>query len=236
MSRKGENKKSKAISAPKAVHINRKDNFWSIRTKAGPHTKETSMPLGLVIRDFAKVVSTLKEAKHALQKGEVKVNGKVRRDHQLPVGLFDVVSIEKQKVFLRVVYDAKGRLTVKLSDKDLKEKVSRVVKKVMNSKGVQITTNDGRTFLGIKANVGDSVKLKLPEGKAESVLEYKAGAVAYVTKGAHSAQIATIKEIVEGTARRAQLVKLVSGKTEFETVAENVFVIGKTKSELEDMQ
>ena len=63
MSRKGENKKSKAISAPKAIHINRKDNFWSVKAKAGPHTKETAMPLALVIRDFAKVVSTLKEAK-----------------------------------------------------------------------------------------------------------------------------------------------------------------------------
>jgi len=236
MSRKGENKKSKAISAPKAVHINRKDNFWSIRTKAGPHTSETAMPLGLVIRDFAKVASTLKEAKHALQKGEVKVNGVVRKAHQLPVGLFDVVSIEKQKVFLRVIYDAKGRLTVKVSDKDLKEKVSRIAKKMMTSKGLQFTTDDGRTFIGLKANVGDSVKLKLPEGKVESVLEYKAGAIAYVTKGAHSSEIATIKEIISGTARRAELVKLTSGKIEFETVAENVFVIGKTKSELEDLE
>jgi len=236
MSRKGENKKSKAISVPKAVHINRKDNFWSIKTRAGPHTKQTSLALGLIVRDFAKVVLTLKEAKHALQKGEVKVNGIIRKAHQFPVGLFDVVSIEKQKVFLRVIYDTQGRLTVKLADKDLKEKVSRIAKKVMTSKGIQLTTNDGKTFLGLKANVGDSVKLKLPEGKVESVLEYKEGAIAYVTKGAHSSEIATIKEIVKGTSRRAELVKLTSGKNEFETVAENVFVIGKNKSELEDLE
>ena len=63
----------------------------------------------------------------------------------------------------------------------------------MTSKGVQVTMNDGRTFTGIKANVGDSVKISLPEGKAQQTIEFEEGALALVTKGAHCSQIATIK-------------------------------------------
>lgn len=236
MSKKGESKRAKAISVPRSIHIGRKDNFWTIRTRAGPHNKETSMPLGLIVRDFAKVAVTLKEAKHILNNGEVKVNGVVRRDHQFPAGLFDIVALEKQKLFFRVLFDTKGRLIAKPVEKESKEKVSKVTSKVMTSKGIQLTTNDGRTFTGIEANVGDSLKLLLPEGKAGEVMKFAAGALAYVTKGAHCSKTAVIKQIVPGTARRAKLVKLAMGKEEFETIAENVFVIGKEKPAMADIE
>ncbi|VVB76361.1 30S ribosomal protein S4e [uncultured archaeon] len=236
MSRKGENKKAKAISMPRAVHINRKGNFWAVKTKAGPHNKETSVSLGLVLRDYIGVAAVMKEAKHILNHGEVKVNGVVRADHQFPVGLFDTVAIEKQKLFYRVLLDDKGRLVIKQNEKDLKEKVIKVVKKVMTSKGIQATTNDGRTFMGLKANVGDSVKLALPEGKAGEVIEFKEGALAYITKGAHCSELAVVKQIVAASAKKEKLVKLAEGKEEFETIADNVFIIGKGKSVMADVE
>ena len=236
MSNKGENKKAKAVSAPKAVHISRKEHKWTIRTKAGPHNKQTSIALGLILRNFAQLARTMKEAKTILNHGEIKVNGVVRTDRQFPVGLFDAISIEKQKLFYRIMLDDKERLVLKNMEKESKEKVSKIVNKVMTTIGVQTTTNDGRTFLDLKANIGDSVKLALPEGKVEEVLEFKSGAVAYITKGAHCSKIAVIKEIISGTSRRAKLVKLIEGKQEFETVAGNVFVIGKNKPALGDIQ
>ncbi len=235
MSTKGESKRSKAISMPKQINMGRKGNYWTIRAKSGPHNKETAMALGLIIRDFAKVATTLKEAKEILNNGEVKVNGIVRNEHQFPVGLFDIVSIEKQKLFFRIMLDDKERLLVKLLDKNSMEKISKVSSKIMTSDGIQITTNDGRVYTGIKANVGDSLKIKLPEGKVEEVLEFKDGSTAYLTKGAHCSELATVKGIIEGTARRAKLVKLSNGKEDFETIAENVFIIGKNKAALAEM-
>jgi small subunit ribosomal protein S4e len=236
MSRKGENKKAKAISVPRAVHISRKEKFWTIKTKAGPHNKEGSIPLGLIVRDISKLAQTLREAKHILNTGEVKVNGVLRRDHQFPVGLFDVVAIEKQKVFYRVLLDSKGRLIAKPIEKESKEKLCKVTNKVMTSKGIQVTTNDARTFMGINASIGDSIVVKLPEGKAGEVIKFEEGSLAYLTKGAHCAQKATIKQIVSGTARKAKLVKLSAGKEEFETIADNVFIIGKGKSVMSDIE
>jgi len=236
MSRKGENKKSKAISMPTAINVSRKETFWAVKTKAGPHTKQTSVPLGLVLRNYIGLAKTMKEAKKMLNTNEVKVNGVVRSSHQFPVGLFDVIAVEKQKAFFRVMFDNKQRLIVKAMDKESKEKVSKVARKVMTSKGIQVTTADGRTYIGVKANVGDSLKLALPTGKVDEVLEFKTGMLAYVANGSHCAQIATIKEIVSGTQRRDALVKLASGKNEFETIAANVIVIGKTKPEMADVE
>ena len=236
MSSKGENKRSKAVSAPRTVFIARKEHKWTVRTKAGPHTKNTSMALGLIIRNFAAVAVTMKESKRILNHGEVKVNGVVRKDHQFAVGLFDVVSIDRQKLHYRVVLDDKERLVLKATDAEKKDKVSKVTKKIMTSKGIQLTTDDGRTFMGIKADVEDSLKIKLPEGKSEKVLEFAEGALVYVMKGAHCAEIATVKEIISGTSKREELVKLARGKEEFETISGNVIVIGKGKSEMADLE
>jgi small subunit ribosomal protein S4e len=233
MSSKGENKKAKAVSAPKSVRIHRKEGFWTIRTKAGPHNKSASIALGIILRDFAGITSTLKETKHVLQKGEVKVNGVVRKNHQFPAGLFDVVAVEKQKLFFRVMLDSKGRLIANPLEKESKEKISKVINKTMTSKGVQLTTNDGRTYYGVKANIGDSLKIGMPQGKIEEVLEFKEGALAYITKGAHCSSTATIKAIVPGTARKDKLVKFTIGKQELETVAGSIFVIGKGKPAVE---
>ncbi|MEI7961594.1 MAG: S4 domain-containing protein [archaeon] len=235
MSNKGESKQTKSRSMPKQIHVSKKETYWIIHTKSGPHSKSTSMPLGLIVRNFAKIATTLREAKSVLNHGEIKVNGVIRKDHQFPVGLFDVVSVEKQKLFFRVLLDDKERLILKTIEKESKEKVSKVTKKIMTSKGIQLTTNDGRTYFGIKADVEDSLKIKLPEGKVEETIKFEEGAVAYVTKGAHASETATVKGIVSGTARRKELVKLANKDEEFETIAENVFVIGKGKSAMAEM-
>ncbi|MCX6804387.1 MAG: hypothetical protein NTY48_07535 [Candidatus Diapherotrites archaeon] len=230
MSTKGESKRTKTRSMPKQIHVSRKETYWTIRGKTGPHSKDNSMPLGIIIRNFTKNASTLREVKAILKRGEVKVNGVIRDDHQFSVGLFDVVAIEKQKTSYRLLFDSKERLVLKKLEKESKEKICKVASKIMTKKGIQITTNDGRVYYGIKANVEDSVKIKLPEGKVEEVIEFKEGAMAYITKGAHCAETAIVKGIVKGTARRAKLVNLANVKEEFETVAKNVFIIGKGKS------
>lgn len=235
MSNKGESKQTKSRSMPKQIHVSKKETYWTIHTKSGPHNKGTSIPLGLIVRNFAQIATTLRETKLVLKNGEVKVNGVIRKSHQFPVGLFDVVSIDKQKLHYRVLLDGKERILLKTIEKESKEKVSKVTGKILTPKGIQITTNDGRIYFGVKANVGDSLKVAIPAGKVEEVIEFKEGATAYVTKGAHCSETATVKGIVEGTARREKLVKLANGKEEFETIAGNVFLIGKGKSAMAEM-
>ena len=175
MGKKGQYKRTKIWSMPKVVNTSRKETAWTVTPKPGPHTKETSVALGIVIRNYTGIVKTMKEVKKILANNEVKVNGVVRKSHQFPVGLFDVVSIPKQKLFYRMVFDEKGRLVLATVENEPKTKISKVTKKVMTKKGVQVTTNDSRTFIGVKANVGDSLQITLPEGKVSEVIEFKEG-------------------------------------------------------------
>jgi small subunit ribosomal protein S4e len=43
----------------------------------------------------------------------VKIDNKVRRDHAYPLGIMDVMSIEKTNEHFRVLYDCKGRFLLK---------------------------------------------------------------------------------------------------------------------------
>jgi small subunit ribosomal protein S4e len=236
MGKKGGNKKVKAINAPKSVFIKRKERVWSIKTQAGAHKKNSAVALGIVLRDYIKVGASVKEIKQILHAGEVKVNGVVKDNYQMGVGLFDTIDIDKQKLHNRVVFDSNGRLVLKALKKPSSEKICRVEYKQTVAKGTQITTDDGRVLFGVKANVGDGLKIKLPEGKVMSVLPLQANAAVYIINGVHCAEKGKVKEIVPGTAKREKLLRFTNGKDVFETVARNAYVIGEGEVAIEDLK
>ncbi|MBT4870622.1 MAG: 30S ribosomal protein S4e [Candidatus Diapherotrites archaeon] len=236
MSSKGEKKKIKALNAPKSVHIHRKENTWTVKTKAGAHKKEASVALGIALRNFTDLARNLKEAKMIMLNGDVKVNGRVRKDHQFGVGIFDVISLPKQKAFYRVLVDAKGRIILKEMKKDSEEKLCRVEKKIVTSKGLQITTDDGITIIGTDAKVGDTLKVKFPENKVSEVIPMEVGANIYITKGVHCSEQGKVAEIISGTAKRERLVKVEEKGKEYATTAKNVYVVGKGNVALDELK
>ncbi len=233
MSKKGENKKVKTLNAPKSMKINRKKTEWSVRTKAGTHKKEDSAPIGMILRDEIGIAKNLREAKIILKNGEVKINGKVRKKHNFPVGLFDVISLEKQKEYYRVVFDKKRRIRVKKFEKELKDKINKIEFKKKKGKKIQLTTNEGIVIMHDIGNVGDSIKVSIPEGKITKLLEMKVGSIVYIKKGVHCSETGTIKEIAKGNIRREKLVMIDQGKEKFETTAKNIVVIGEKEKEIE---
>jgi small subunit ribosomal protein S4e len=236
MTNKGERKKIKALNAPRIIQINRKSETWTIRTRAGTHKSEDSIALGIVLRNYIKLANTIKEAKTILINGELKVNGKIIKDYRFGVGLFDVITLLKQKKSYRATLDTKRRLQFTELKEDSNEKISKVKYKILTKKGIQITTNDGYIFINDKAKVGDSLKIKIPENKIESVLPLKEGSLVYITKGKHCAQVGTIQEIIAGTARKDKLVKLEHKGKKFETIANNVIVIGEKEAVISDLK
>jgi small subunit ribosomal protein S4e len=236
MSNKGERKKIKALNAPKTVQIDRKTIKWTVKTRAGTHKANDSVSLGIVLRNYIKIANTLKEAKIALNNGEVMVNGKIRKDYRIGIGVFDVITLTKAKKAYRATFDSKRRLRFNELEKLSNERISKVEYKKVTKKGIQITTNDGSVFINDKARVGDSLQIKDPTGKIESVLPLKVGSLVYVTKGKHCADKGTIKEIIEGTARRKKLVKIEQDGKIFETITNNVIVIGEKKAVISDLE
>jgi len=236
MSSKGEKKKTKALNAPRAVHIHRKENTWTVRTRAGAHNKEASVSLGIAIRNFTPLARTLSEVKKILNNGDIKVNGRVKKDYGFGIGLFDIISIEKQKLFYRVLIDNKGRIILTEMKKDSNHKLSRVETKKATSKGIQITTNDGITLIGTNAKVGDTLKINVPENKVEEVFAMEKGAVVYITKGTHCAEQGKVVEIIPGTASRDKLIKVEQEGKEYATTAKNIFIVGKDKVAIDEIK
>src|SRR3989304_5558324 len=92
----------KRLAVPKWWPIEKKTHKFVVSPR-GPHRKLESLPLLVLIRDVLKFAETGKEAKHAIKRGEVFVDGKKKRDPKLGIGLLDVISIPTMKRAWRLV-------------------------------------------------------------------------------------------------------------------------------------
>lgn len=237
MAKRGETKTQKRISVSKTRKLMKKEYAWTFRAIPGPHTAESSVPLGFVVRDLLAFARNAKEARFLLNNNVVLVNGVRRTDVRFPVGIFDVVDFETTKKRYRVFLDRKGVVT--LREIPVGGKLAKLCKlsgKKSAGKGkFQYVFNDGTVLLNEKDSmkIGDSAKIEFPGKRIAEVYPLQKGSVAYVVGGLHIGQTAKVTDIIEGTISREKLVNLKSEKASFQTVARNVFVIGEKKSEIE---
>lgn len=64
------------------------------------------------------------------KEGLIKIDGRVRRDHKYPLGMMDVVTIEKTNEYFRILLDTKGRyIAHRIDQKESSFKLCKVLKK-----------------------------------------------------------------------------------------------------------
>ena len=229
MAKKGESKITKRLTAPKVAKIARKGKKFITRASRGPHNKRTSIPLTVVMRDLLKIAGTVREVKAVLNEGKTFIDGKVVKDHRLPVGFMDVLSFPSVGKYYRMLYDAKGRLEPKEIDaKASVFKLCRITDKTLILKGqVQLNFHDGKNLIyDKKCATGDVLKVEMPSLKVLGHYPLTEGSIAYVTGGKHAGEVATITEIKSGTLMRRPLAVLQKGDKTFETRKNYVFVLG----------
>jgi len=164
----------------------------------------------------------------------IKIDNKVRRDHRFPLGLMDIISIEKTGEHFRLLYDVKGRFqVVKIDAKEAKIKLCKVIRKRLGKNKVPyIVTHDGRTIRyphpDIKQN--DSVKLNLETNTVEGVIKFDNGASVFVKGGNNIGRVGVLQHI-EAHAGSYDIahVKDAQGR-HFATRKDNIFVIGEGKN------
>ncbi|MEM3526414.1 MAG: 30S ribosomal protein S4e, partial [Candidatus Jordarchaeaceae archaeon] len=164
MGKHGGKKHQKRIAAPKFWPIHRKKTKWIVKSRPGPHGAKESLPLILLLREIFQYSSTSREAKHILSEGQVKVDGKVRRDHRFPVGLMDVVEISKIGKFYRILpLPRKGLRPVPVGSEEASYKLCQI-KNMVTVKGghLQINLHDGRNILFRTENPRLSPKESIP--------------------------------------------------------------------------
>ncbi len=223
----------KRIAAPKSWKIKRKSRFgvWITKPSPGPHTQDRSIPLRVLLRDYLGVARNAREADFIVKRGEVLVDGRVRKDPKFPVGLFDVVEIPKLGKVFRIILDEKGRLVPKeITEAEKGYKLARIERKVMVKGGlIQLGTHDGRSFLLKETDLkpGDVLKIEVPSQKIVETYKLEPGNLVYILSGRHAGTIGTVKEVERGDLVRPTLVKVeVEGET-IETAKKNVFVVGR---------
>jgi len=171
-----------------------------------------------------------REVKLIVMQRLIKIDGKKRSDARFPVGLFDVISIEKTKEHFRLMYNTKRKFDVtKISEEEAQYKLCRVNKfKWGPQKTPIIYTNDRRTFRFIDPliKVNDTVRMDIETGKIIDFIKFKVGQVAYINGGHSCGRVGVIQSVTkhEGTFDMV-LLQDAAGNT-FTTRLGNVFVIG----------
>jgi small subunit ribosomal protein S4e len=185
-----------------------------------------------LLRDILKILEKGKEARTIIKRGDILVDGKIRKDHAYPVGLFDVVTIPAIGKSFRAVPSEKVMSFIEISEGEAKTKICKIVgKKILKKGEVQLNLHDGRNIITDKKDykTGDSIFIELPITKIVEHLPLNSGAIGIVTKGADVGKIGKVKEVTQATSKEHAKVMCEFDGEEEEVLKERFFVIGKGK-------
>ncbi len=219
----------------KYMPLAKKTHKYAISVGPGPHAKEDSLPLGVLIRDSMKYADSYKEVRKVLRNRNVLVDGKVRKDVQYPIGFMDVISIPKLNKTFRTVFDEKGHLAVIEATKGKETKKLVKIKKKTTIKGgkYQITFNDGKNIIVSEKDqkkyvVGDTLEIDFTQkNKVEGIYKLEEKAKAVILKGKHAGQVGEIEKIISSNDLNPPKVSIKLDKSSIIIPKENVFVLPK---------
>jgi len=226
----------KRLNAPKTIQIHKKEKKWTIKPSPGPHPIKKSISLGLIVRNYLKLVDNLSEAKRIITNGDILVDGIIRKNYKFPCGLMDIISVPKIKKDYRILFDKGGKLTlVPIQSKDASWKLCQIKNKTNIKKNqIQLNLHDGRNFIIKKDEYKpwDVLKISFKDKKIIDNFKFEKETVSMIIGGSHIGEIATIEDIEIIASSKPNLVKM-KGKNKFSTIQDYVFPIGKTKPIIE---
>jgi len=226
----------KRLLAPGFWGIPKKGKKWVVCPSPGPHPKFECIPLLIIVRDLLKLAETGKEAKKIIKAREVLVDGRVRRDHRYPAGLFDVIEIPRIKKAYRIVPFSKGLKLIEIPKKETNLKLCRIEDKTLVKGGIlQLNLHDGRNILiknkkALKTyKTGDSILIEVPSQKIVQHLKLEKKMLAIITGGANRGSLVKVKDIIITRGREPNKVVCEAGEKTFEAIKDYVFIVGKEK-------
>jgi small subunit ribosomal protein S4e len=198
MGKKGGDTRVKRQMAPIFWDIRRKESQFVLGVKPGPHSKDRSYPLGIVLRDVLKVASTMHEAERIVNGRKVKVDGIVIKDINFAVGLMDVVELVPTGQSYRFVpKNSQLLVPLNINQDERTQKLVKVTKKItVTGNKIQYGFHDGKTLISDqRLMVGDSCLLQIPDNKIISHIRFEKGCMALVTSGENAGGIGKVDEI-----------------------------------------
>lgn len=222
----------KRLVIPRFWRVAAKTKKWVVAPRPGPHRKFESVPLQVLLRDVLGLIEKGKEARTVIKRGEISVDGKPRKDHAYPVGLFDVVSIKSIGKNFRAVPSKKNLSFVEIPESEAKLKLCKIVGKTVVAKGkLQLNLHDGKNILADKKefNTGDSLLVEIPSLRIVEHIPLQEGVTGIVTKGVDVGKTGKIIKMSQATSREhAKVICDFDGEEE-EVLKDRFFVVGKNE-------
>jgi small subunit ribosomal protein S4e len=242
MGKKGGSKHLKRLPAPTFWPIHKKEFKWVIKPKPGPHMKDRSFPLLLILREILGLAKNRKEAKRILSENHVKIDGVIRKKDTFSIGLMDVLDIPIIKKSYRILPMRRRGLGLHVIDGEEKDfKLCKIMNKTVVKGGIsQLNLHDGRNILLRKSDpekitedilkTHDVLKIDVPDSQILDYLSFDVGIFAIVENGKNIGRWGEIIDIEKKEALRPSIVTLKdSNDDQFKTILDYVFPVGKTE-------
>jgi small subunit ribosomal protein S4e len=201
--------KTKRADVPSFWKISKKDKRFVVRTEPGPHPKNYSYPLLVLMRDILSLTKNNRETVNVLNEGKIKIDGKIVHSPRFPVGLMDVIEVPTIEKSFRLVPVEGGLSAVEITseEKDLKLCIVRSKKTIAGAK-VACGLHDGRVIFPeaeVDIRPGDSCLLKLPEQDFQASFRLSKGGLALLIRGERSGEVVTLEDLKPGTFSRGSI-------------------------------
>jgi small subunit ribosomal protein S4e len=171
MTRHGGSRSLKRLNTPKFLQIKRKHGKFFMKPSSGPHPSRFCLPLLHIVRDLLKLVDNHREAKKLIGLGNFKVDGKVVKDTTYPVGLMDVLSIDRINKHYRILPDSHyGLILHEITEAESTFKLCRITQKTTIKGGhIQLNLHDGKKNIGQLGKVINILKRFGPKASTVSI-------------------------------------------------------------------
>tara|TARA_B100001750_G_scaffold31988_1_gene21976 strand:- start:57 stop:785 length:729 start_codon:yes stop_codon:yes gene_type:complete len=236
MGKKAGSKILKRTMSPNFWKIERKTKRFVTKPSSGPHPSNLSVPITVLIRDILKLTKTYSETKIIIEADQIKIDGRIRKDPNYPVGLMDVVEITKTDSVYRLVPSKTLLTPIIIPAKEKNTKLCKVInKKSIDKDNFQYSLHDGRTLntnSSTNVPVGSTFKIELPSQKLEKIIELTTNSLVVLIGGQNKGLIGTVKEIKESSFSRPKMLDVAVNNTIIEVKSDLVMVIGENTSEL----
>jgi small subunit ribosomal protein S4e len=186
------------MAAPNTWDVEKKTATFITRQSPGPHTKELSYPMDVLIRDVLKYARNLNEVKKLLNENEVKVDGIRRKDFRLPVGVFDTVEFTNSGESFRITLDRHGKLLLaKIGKPEASTKPCKITGKTMVRGKLQLNLYDGKNILAGSDSykVGDTLMISLPDQKISKHIKLDKKSSVFLIGGKHIGETGTVEDV-----------------------------------------
>ena len=243
MGSKGSTRHKKRLSAPITYPIKRKHGKFTIRPYPTRGKFDSSIPLGIIVREILGYAKTLREVKKILSRKMVEVDGKVRTDYKFAIGPMDTLKITKTGDYYRLVpYQGKRRFTLNpITEEEANYKILQVIKKnSMRGGFLQLTFHDGRT-LAVNSSEEttipiqeispkDSVLYNLITNEIEDHYPFEEGNIGLVMGGHNVGLQGKITEVESQLGRKMKTITFQTEEGEIKTTDTHIFIVGKDKA------